>query len=89
MSVNFRNVFERLESLGRLGTDDSTDLYELHVVHIAVVNKRIDELKECHDHHPLCTVSYNSTKSLYLTSSLNNKSIKSNTDPENMRHFYE
>ena len=87
--IHFRKVFENLESLGHIDTDDNTDLWALHSVYVLVINKRIDLFKEHHSHYSQSDIGHKVPHSDHLTSSLNNQVINSNIDPETMHHFSE
>ena len=43
----FKKVFQKLESLGHLHADVSTDIWALNSVCMPAINKRIDQFKEC------------------------------------------
>ena len=79
--IRFKNVFEKLESLGHPDAHENTDLWALHYIHVPFIKKRIDELKNNYDHRPLSEVNHESTHIMYLTSSLNNQVININIDP--------
>ena len=47
--IRFRDMFERLESLGCLDTDSITDLWSLHYACVGVINQKTHDFKEHHN----------------------------------------
>ena len=82
-------MFERLEYLGHLDTDNKTDLWLLHCVFIDVINQKIDEFKRYYDPHPLSTAGHKSPHNLWITSSFKNQVINTILDAETLHHLSE
>ena len=40
--IDFKDMFERLESLGHLYTEDNTDLWSLHYVFMDVIDQKME-----------------------------------------------
>ena len=43
--IHFKDEFQKLETLGFLDTDSSTEMWATQCVHVSVINARIDEFK--------------------------------------------
>ena len=71
-----------LEELGCLDRNDNNNLWVLHKVYLPVINKKLMELKNYFNDHPICSAEGKTPNQMYAISALRSQVINTSISAE-------